>query len=219
MDPDRFDQLATLVGGGSRRGVLRGLLGSALVAWELVRWEPAEEVAAGEKPVRRVQERTPQRNDKQRTRRHRHHRERDRQDQDGGRLGGREASVVPCKDNGLSCKRNTQCCFTNCVDGTCQPNTPHVCSGQAISNPCFPFDASTCGANGTCRCGTDLDGNLTCYENAYCNDPRFDTHCASNADCVAKGFAPGSVCFSAENCCLGGADATGCTSPCPSPST
>jgi hypothetical protein len=46
MEPQRFDQLATMVGRGSRRRVLGGLLSGALVAGTLVRWTPCEEAAA-----------------------------------------------------------------------------------------------------------------------------------------------------------------------------
>jgi hypothetical protein len=98
--------------------------------------------------------------------------------------------------------------------GGCQPTTPHVCSGLASPNPCFERDGASCNANGTCNCGTDLQGNLTCYENAYCNSAG-QRQCASNSDCEAIGFPSGSVCFSAENCC--GANTTGCTTPCPVP--
>jgi hypothetical protein len=100
--------------------------------------------------------------------------------------------------------------------GGCQAVIPSVCSGLVSPSPCFPFDSSSCGVNGTCHCGTDLAGNLTCYENAYCNYVG-QTQCASNADCVVQGFPSGSVCFAADNCC--GAGTTGCTTPCPSPLT
>jgi hypothetical protein len=106
-------------------------------------------------------------------------------------------------------------------EGRCQPNTSGVCSGKVSANPCFEFDADTCGGipgGKSCRCGADINGNLTCFENAYCLNPRVEAPCASNADCVARGFPQGSVCFSAENCCLGGPAATGCTTPCPTPS-
>jgi hypothetical protein len=99
---------------------------------------------------------------------------------------------------------------------------PSVCSGKTSPNPCFPGDADTCGSSGTgrtCHCGTDLDGNRACYDLAYCLNPRSETLCESNADCEAKGFGQGSVCFSAENCCTpdGTGKARGCTAPCAFP--
>ncbi len=103
------------------------------------------------------------------------------------------------------------------------PPPPSVCSGKNSPNPCFELDADTCGGTPggrSCRCGADINGNLACYENAYCNNPVSETPCASNADCVARGFPTGSVCFSAEFCCgsAPGVPATGCTTPCPAPS-
>lgn len=120
-----------------------------------------------------------------------------------GTCGTTPTPGVPCDGGAGTCD----------ASGQCQPNTPNVCSGKNSPNPCFERDASTCNAGGTCNCGTGLDGNLTCYENAYCNNG--GPECASNADCEAILGRPGSVCFSAEFCCL---SKTGCTTPCPSPS-
>jgi hypothetical protein len=51
MDSECFDRLATVIGRGtSRRGVLGGLLGSALVARGLAWWEPGQEAAAKKDP-------------------------------------------------------------------------------------------------------------------------------------------------------------------------
>ncbi len=143
-------------------------------------------------------------------------------------LSGREASADVCKGDGKKCTKDGQCCSGSCVNpsgkpvaksgGTCQTATPHVCSGQVSLSPCFPFSASSCGTNsiyGPCRCGTDLAGNLTCYANTYCNFVG-QQQCTSNADCEAMLGQPGSVCFSAGDCC--GANTTGCATPCPSPS-
>ena len=108
------------------------------------------------------------------------------------------------------------CELTVCPSGDCHPVTgcqtvPEVCVGKAAPNPCFERDGGLCNAAQTCNCGTGLDGNVTCFENAYCLSPA-EGPCASNADCVAKGFPQGSVCFSAEFCCISG---FGCTTPCP----
>lgn len=112
---------------------------------------------------------------------------------------------------------------TTAAPTTTTTSAPSVCSGKNSPNPCFNRDADTCGTTpggGSCRCGADINGNLACYENAYCNNPVSETACASNADCVARGFPIGSVCFSAEFCCgsAPGVPATGCTTPCPTPS-
>jgi hypothetical protein len=138
-------------------------------------------------------------------------------------IGGREASADLCKRDGKACKKDGQCCSKHCDNGKCQPKTPNVCSGQASSNPCFPGDGAACGTSGTgrtCHCGTDIDGKSACFDLGYCLNPRLETLCETNADCEAKGFGAGSVCFSAENCCLPDERgvARGCTAPCPLPS-
>jgi hypothetical protein len=130
----------------------------------------------------------------------------------GGSCGLTPTPGVPCAGGTGTCD----------ASGQCHPNTPNVCSGKTSPNPCFPRNADTCGTSGTgraCTCGTDLDGNLACYDLAYCLNPRSETLCESNADCEAKGFGLGSVCFSAENCCLPDdtGKARGCTAPCAFP--
>lgn len=106
---------------------------------------------------------------------------------------------------GKSCSGDTGICDAS---GKCQPV---ICAGKTSTNPCFPRDASTCNTSGTkCFCGTDLNGINSCYENAYCNTVQRE--CTSNADCEAIIGKPGSICFSATNCCL---SQTGCTTPCP----
>jgi hypothetical protein len=65
MDGNRFDRLVRM-GVGDRRDVLRGLLGSAQVAWWLVWSQSGEVVTAGERPDERLQDRTQQRNRQQR---------------------------------------------------------------------------------------------------------------------------------------------------------
>ena len=111
-------------------------------------------------------------------------------------------TTTPTPDK--SCNDDTGICDAS---GKCQPV---VCAGKTSSNPCFPFDASTCNVGGSkCYCGTDINGINSCYANAYCNN---DRECASNADCEARGFGAGSICFSATGCC---GSQTGCTTPCP----
>lgn len=129
--------------------------------------------------------------------------------------GGNDCNAATCTNgvcgttpiSGASCNAGTGTCNAT---GQCIAT---VCAGKDAPNPCFEGIAPFCNAANTCNCGSDLDGNVACYENAYCNNIN-ESQCTSNADCVAKGFAVGSICFSATNCCLG---ATGCTTPCPSP--
>ena len=112
---------------------------------------------------------------------------------------------------GASCNAGTGPASGACDSaGTCQPISPNVCSGLDSPNPCFPRVAASCGATGSCHCGTSIDGSVACYRNAYCNNAPA-AECTSNADCE-RDLGPGSVCFTAESCCL---SRTGCTSPCP----
>ena len=144
-----------------------------------------------------------------------------------------QTDVANCGTCGNACGGGNDCNTAVCDQGTCAttPNTgaacngglgtcdaaghciATVCAGKNSPNPCFERDAGFCNAGNTCNCGTDIDGNVACYENAFCNFAH-QPQCASNADCVAMGFAPGSICFSASNCC--GDQTTGCTTPCPS---
>ncbi len=76
------------------------------------------------------------------------------------------------------------CQNTTCPSGDCDPVTgcqsvAEVCVGKTAANPCFERDASTCNAAGTCNCGTDLAGNVTCFENAYCLS-------AAEGECASK---------------------------------
>lgn len=116
-----------------------------------------------------------------------------------GACGTTPNTGAPCNGGLGTCNASGQCIAT-------------VCAGKATASPCFPFDAGTCNNGGsTCRCGTDIHGNVACYENAFCNGG--PQQCASNADCVAMGFAAGSICFRAKDiCCV---SETGCTTPCP----
>jgi hypothetical protein len=143
-----------------------------------------------------------------------------------------QTDVANCGTCGNDCGGGNDCNTAVCDQGTCEttPNTgaacngglgtcnaagqciAAVCAGKATASPCFPFDAGTCNTGGsTCRCGSDLNGNVACYENAYCNNS--GPQCASNADCVAMGFPTGSICFTARDICCTGQ--TGCTTPCP----
>lgn len=142
-----------------------------------------------------------------------------------------QTDVANCGTCGNDCGGGNDCNTVACNLGACQ-TTPNigaacngglgscndsgqciatVCAGKTAANPCFERDASFCNAANTCNCGADLNGNVACFENAYCNNGT--QQCASNADCVnLLGFPAGSICFSATNCCIG---ATGCTTPCP----
>lgn len=137
----------------------------------------------------------------------------------GNACGGGNACNAPACDQGACGTTPIPDVSCDGGSGTCDDAgrcVATVCAGKNAANPCFPFDAGTCNTGGsTCRCGSDLAGNVACFENAYCLSVA-EGACASNADCVAKGFPQGSICFSATNCCAAGTTTqTGCTTPCP----
>ncbi len=139
-----------------------------------------------------------------------------------GCTGGDACNTPACQNGkcgttptpGVACDGGTGTCDAN---GRCQPNTPNVCSGSPTTI-CFVRDGAICGNhNPPCHCLTGLDGTPFCSENVYCNTP--STECETNADCVAMGFEPGTVCMSADPdgaCCV---SKTGCATPCPSLTT
>ena len=91
------------------------------------------------------------------------------------------------------------------------PGVADVCVGKTAVSPCFYQSGGPCNAAGTCQCGIDLDGNVTCRDRAFCNDG--GPECTSNADCEAITGKVGSVCFSSTSCCAEPTQ-TGCTIPC-----
>ena len=132
----------------------------------------------------------------------------------GNACGGRDACNAPACNEGACGTTTVPDVPCNGGAGTCDAAgrcVAIVCAGKDSPNPCFEGIAAFCNAAQTCNCGTDLDGNVSCYENHFCLSAA-EGNCASNADCVAKCFAQGSVCFSATNCC---GSQTGCTTPCP----
>jgi hypothetical protein len=140
MEPERFDRLAMVVGRGkSRRGVLRGLLGSALVAGGLVQGGPSEEAAAREGAA-----------DGWLGGRHRHRTHGDKkdkkQDHDGARLG----SGAPCHSPKTRCGQGKN---QTCVDTRTDPNNCGACG-------------TACGTGGICCAGVCQEGD--CCTTADC---------------------------------------------------
>jgi hypothetical protein len=155
-----------------------------------------------------------------------------------------QTGIANCGTCGNVCGGGNECNTAVCNQGTCgttpAPGAPcngglgtcnttgrcvaTACAGKDAPNPCFPNSAPACGTSGTgrtCHCGTDIHGNVACYDVTFCNNPNpeIEGACTSNADCEARSGQAGSVCFSAENCCgsAPGVPATGCALPCPLP--
>jgi hypothetical protein len=91
----------------------------------------------------------------------------------------------------------------NCVDGAC---TVSICPDDALF--CTP-GGSACNVAESCGCASDIDGKRFCAFNVTCEA----VDCATNADCVARGFGADSACIVAtgEFCDC----ARGCARACP----
>jgi len=112
-------------------------------------------------------------------------------------IGG-EAGADPCKRTGKACKKNSQCCSRNCVNGTCAacPADTTLCGGNCVTN-CptgQTLNPSTCQCQ--CTSGTTLcDGN--CVSTTCGPNQKFDT---SSCTCVAC-VADGGTCTGNSDCC------------------
>ena len=212
MDESRFDTLARAVAqSGTRRRLVRLLLALPLGGLLAVADEAGEVVA--ERPLDRVQRRTPQRNRKKRNTKNNHRDNRRGQDNDN-----RDPNNKPCNSaadcRGQACCRGTcckppadqcnlegMCCAPNCAGRTCGPDG---CGQGGTCGSCGI--CQTCTAQGTCQpvtngivCGTSTHGGteLRCC-NGACPDP----------DCTPGGphdGCPGPCGVDGQNCCSGGA--------------
>jgi hypothetical protein len=221
MDANRFDvlsrQLSTL---DTRRGLLR-LLTALPLAGALAAIRGAEEAAA-ERPLDRVQRRTPQRNRKQRNNNNnqRNRKQGGQQQNDGGKGkgSGRCQNMAKCQDG--TCCDLSQC--QDCIGGTCvklcttgqRCDRDHgrcVCDGQSCPNGCCQGaackvnDATACGiGGGTCVacgsgetcCGGQCCGGATgktCCGNT-CVDLRTDPANCGGCDRNCREFSNKTVC-------------------------
>jgi hypothetical protein len=210
MDGSRFDTLARAVAQSGTRRRLVGLLLALPLGGVLAIADEAGEVVA-ERPLDRVQRRTPQRTRKKRNTKN----NRRGQDSDNRDPNNRPCSSSADCQKGRTCCRGTccqppanqcnlegMCCAPNCAGRTC--GTDGCGKGGTCGN-CGV--CQTCTAQGTCQpvtngteCGTSSHGGSTlrCC-NGACPDP----------DCTPGGEhdgCPGPCGVNGQNCCSGGAD-------------
>jgi hypothetical protein len=190
MDANGFDRLATFVGRGrSRRGVLRGLLGSALVAWGLVGWAPGEEAAAREGVLdgRLGGRHGPNRRGRDRHRAHGDKKGDNDQRDDNTRGNTRKPDGTPCTKpaqcrSGLCCKAGTA------KQGTCCPNGLTCLVNGTCARPCtVDADCADCTPAGS-RCSREsTEGQKLCTPGQACAS--LETCVPTNPTGCSQGFA------------------------------
>jgi hypothetical protein len=135
MDSERFDGLVQTFGQTrSRRQTLRGLAGAgALLA--LFAATPGEEATAGDKPVGRLQDRTPQRNRQQRNKNdNKKNSNNNTSDGGGGQLGSSQPGTG---QNGQLGSTDSLLCGYQCNDALtdCEYACFNASSGSADPDP------------------------------------------------------------------------------------
>jgi hypothetical protein len=138
MDSERFDGLVQTFGQTrSRRQTLRGLAGAgALLA--LFAAKPGEEATAGDKPVGRLQDRTPQRNRQQRNKKNNNNKNDNNNDTRDGGGGGQLGSSQPgTGQNGQLGSTDSLLCGYQCNDALtdCEYACFNASSGSADPDP------------------------------------------------------------------------------------
>lgn len=141
--------------------------------------------------------------------------------------GGRDPdAMVLCKDNGVACTGNLECCTANCatLDGggrqcatqivacklpgiTCSAGV-ECCTGSCLGGVCSAYvcaaDNQSCGTNGDC-CSQNCVPNTVTGTGATCktlsptNLTTSGGPCTANADC-ASGYCVGGRCQSPSFC-------------------
>jgi hypothetical protein len=124
-----------------------------------------------------------------------------------------------CLSVGASCKSADLCCSGVCEGKKCQAHGTGTCQ-QGIKGVCeVPLNEAV-----LLKCNNDF--NCYCYQTTagsnFCSAPiRLEqcAICATDADCVALGFPPGSACAPvSQGHCVGTCDSgMACMVPCGSP--
>ena len=107
-------------------------------------------------------------------------------------LGIGEAAADECKRNGKACKKHTQCCSGNCVNGTCAgcPSGRVLLSNGTCAIPCDnPADCPNCGAplGAICSFANEPGG-------PFCSGARAGL-CGSDGSCPTGQFCSGNRCY------------------------
>jgi hypothetical protein len=215
MDPVAFDTLARAI---AQPGTRRRLLGRLLVGVPLLgALAPGgEEAAAAERPLERLQGRTPQRNRQQRNNRRRNTNNNKKNNNGGGGQNSGNRLQNPNK-----CRSSADCGGRACCSGTCcqppanQCNLAELCCApNCAGRQCGP---DGCGRGGTCgscpRCQTCSGGSCTNVANGTsCNFTNDDGRPAigqcTNGACTCK--PNGAFCDCADAPTVAGCCSFGC---------
>ena len=136
-----------------------------------------------------------------------------------------EATHFDCRHVGIACTRTRQCCSGICRGpqgkktcrahgaGTCKQGEPGICTAPQP-------ELATCNNDADCGCVVTTGGSSFCgdfFVPSGCGKACTDCAvCKRDADCVRKGFPPGSACapFSAGRCAGICESGTKCVVPC-----
>ena len=191
MDPSAFDTLVRAIArSGTRRRLLAGLplLGAIAVV--------GDDEAAAQRPLDRVQQRTPQRNRKQRnsnqnnkSNNNNNNNDNNKNDGGGGGVGDLNATCTCCPGTQVYYADANVCCFPGQVpfaggccprDNICNDNQgqPVCCQHRCLSGVCCPCDRVA-----SCQ---------QCVVHVGQNPPqaRCETYCPTGQDCTPSGCLP-----------------------------
>jgi hypothetical protein len=219
MDPSTFDTLARAIAQtGTRRGLVRLVASLPVVGILAV---VAEQESGAERPVDRVQGRTPQRNRKQRNnKKNKNNNNKNNQKKNQNTNQNRTATPVGCQPDGGACTQPNECCGSNCFNLRCAPPVrqcgPTKCVGHTIgccNDVCCSAPEDRCTAEHQCcapscagkQCGPDGCGG-TCGSCGVCQT------CTAQGTCQQ---APdGTICGTSTH---GGTTLRCCKGACPDP--
>src|SRR5215207_7289686 len=185
MDPSAFDTLVRAIArSGTRRRLLAGLplLGAIAVVGEYE--------AAAQRPLDRVQQRTPQRNRKQRnSNQNNNNNNNNKNDGGGGGVGDLNATCTCCPGTQVYYADANVCCFPGQVpfaggccprDNICNNNQgqPVCCQHRCLSGVCCPCDRVA-----SCQ-------QCVVHEGQTPPQARCETYCPTGQDCTPSGCLP-----------------------------
>ena len=196
MDPSGFDTLTRAIAQtGTRRWLLR-LVATLPLAGALT--TISEEEAAAERPIDRVQGRTPQRNRQQRNKKNNNNQNNKNKKNNNGGGGGSRRTSSACVATGNICSQDSDCCSGNCFNFVCAERVTQ-CSQGGTSTQCVP-PAKGC-AGGSCCYGSAGCGTSCCITPANQCNPQ-GACCAPNCagrSCGDDGCGSGGTCGSCKN--------------------
>jgi hypothetical protein len=191
VDPRTFDGLSRQVSRGlSRRSVVGGSLGASLLAAVGLGDAALANKVKMEQCVPAGQRCGTRKNDPPCRRCcHRYHID----------VSGRKKRCA-CRPAGIECSNSTQCCNSNCENGTCRS-----ASCQAVNVGCA-VDTDCCTGiceNGTCRSARCRDVGIRCAFNTDCCTGTCTCSFATDCTCRVPGACGqlGDICAGDDDCC------------------